>query len=162
MDSALSVWSVQGHFADPSSQGNTPSLIKYIFGLARTQMGARGPLRLYTGICWSFLEEATSNGLSKPFVPTGSGYNGRCLGSLITYLTLFPPQKIVSFQKRWVWTNMNVSCKRKLSVTDVVTEYHSILAWYHWVMRKKEMRILWIHKSVNSFSQRAGKINSLA
>lgn len=57
---------------------------------------------------------------------------------LFTYLTLFPPYEIASFQKRWVWTNMKVSHKTKLSATNVVTEYNSVLAWYHWVMGKKE------------------------
>lgn len=67
-----------------------------------------------------------------------SGYNGSYLDSLIIYLTLFLPHKIASFQRRWVWANMNVSCKRKLSVTVVVTEYSSVLVWHHWVMGKKE------------------------
>lgn len=30
-------------------------------------MGARRPLRLFTGICCSFLEEATLNGIAQPF-----------------------------------------------------------------------------------------------
>lgn len=145
------------HFANPSSQRNTHWSIKCFWTCKNTNgsqktseviyrnllfISRRGNLEWYSSAIWS-------------------GYNGSCLDSPITYLNLFPPHEIVSFQRRWVWTNMNVSCKRKLSVTDVVNTGLSLSGTIEW-WAKRKMRILCIHKSVNSSSHRSRKINSLA